>query len=296
MKKYAGLFTLGLLTALSCLYSQNIDPFYSRLYHQGEQYFLEKNYKEAMTTFEIAAFGLSKNTTILAKIYTYMSLCAYYQADREKSRHFLQEAAKLAGEEGLERLDILKEARTLLSDLLITFNFKEPEDPYAFLSEKDRKKFYKNQKKELEQNIKKNPDNVTLYYRLYDLHRKNDKADEAVKTLKKLIKENPNTLGAYQLLGKIEFFQNSYSGALEHFKNIIDRPAGISVDDEILLAALVYSAICYYQIDNADSLKTHLNFILSSVPQKQLDVFLKKEKLEWEWKKIIDTVSLIVPS
>ncbi|MBN1271306.1 MAG: tetratricopeptide repeat protein [Candidatus Aminicenantes bacterium] len=288
-------FAIWILVGSTCLLSQEIDPFYAKLLNQGEKYFQEKNYAEALTTFEIAAFGLNKDPSLLGKIYAYMSLCAYYEADREKSRHFLNEAVKLLKIDGIERLNILQEAKPILSELLVTYNFKESDAPYFNLSEKDKKNLYKKHKKEMEKKIKKDPENPSLYYELYDLHRKNGKTNDAVKTLKKLIKENPSALKAFHLLGKLHFFQNSYSESLDYFQKIIERQAGTFVDDELLLAAFVYTVICHYHTKNFDSLESYVHFIRYSVPEEKLWLFLQKENLESEWEKILNGISLVAP-
>ena len=108
-----GLLLCSLLSELSShsafsLSSQPVDPFYLKRLKDGENFFLEANYKEATKYLEIAIFGLSGEKNLLAEAYVYLSLSYYYLEDKTNSERCFRDYDTLLGEEGLGDLEIDK--------------------------------------------------------------------------------------------------------------------------------------------------------------------------------------------
>ena len=99
-----------------------MDPFYLNLLEKAEKSFLAKDYKGAARNFEVAAFGLIGNNTLLAKAKVYLGLCRYYLDDLAGSEKSLREAADLVGEEGFASLEIYESTRPDLEKLISFFN------------------------------------------------------------------------------------------------------------------------------------------------------------------------------
>jgi TonB family protein len=90
------------------LSGQPVDSFYLKRLKDGENFFLEADYKEAAKHLEIAIFGLSREKNLLAKAYVYLSLSYYYLEDKTNSERCFRDCDKLLGEEGLGDLEINK--------------------------------------------------------------------------------------------------------------------------------------------------------------------------------------------
>ena len=108
------------------------DPFYTNLLAKAEKSFLARNYTEAARDFEIAAFGLGGNKTLVAKAHVYLGICRYYSKDIEASEKNMQEAAAIMGDEGLSKLGIHESARPAMEKLLAYFGIAQPQsEPLA---------------------------------------------------------------------------------------------------------------------------------------------------------------------
>jgi TonB family protein len=105
--------------------AQEIDPFYLQLFERAQKSFLAKNYEQAASDFEIAAFGLLGTKTLRAKAYVYISLSRFYLKDMGQSEKYLREAADLTGDDGIDSLDIDKSARPDLDKLMAFFNIQQ---------------------------------------------------------------------------------------------------------------------------------------------------------------------------
>ncbi len=103
------------------------DPFYTNLLDKAEKSFLAKNYSEAARDFEIAAFGLGGNKTLMAKAHVYLGICRYYAKDIEASEKSLQAAAAIMGDEGLSKLGIHESARPAMEKLLAYYGIAQPQ-------------------------------------------------------------------------------------------------------------------------------------------------------------------------
>lgn len=68
--------------------SAEVDPFYSKIFNEGKDYFMAGKYQEAIENFKIAEFGLLDEPETIKEVYIYYAL-AYIQLSR------LDEAGKI---------------------------------------------------------------------------------------------------------------------------------------------------------------------------------------------------------
>jgi len=224
---------------------QQVDPFYTNLLHKGVQSFVAGNYKDAVKELELANFGLHGKDDLRAKACIYLGLSHYYLKDNVKSEKYLRDAENLLGDKGFQSIDINDSVRAVLEKLLVTFKMAEP-PPIAPILKKNTKKPAANLNliKELERKIKAKPKDVSLYYDLYSLHMENNKQKDALKTLRNLIKKNPDELMGYHLTGKIQYNLRKYRDAEKSFAKVLELSRKFTVAEEILIESRAYLILC----------------------------------------------------
>jgi len=98
----------------------------------------------------------------------------------------------------------------------------------------------------IQKEIKKNPQDSSLYYGLYDLYRQKKDRSAARQTLEKLLKNNPSEAKGYLLLGKLNYEDKSYEDASEVLIKIFGLPASVSVAENIRSEAAFFLALSAY--------------------------------------------------
>ena len=246
---------------------QQVDPFYTNLLHKGVQSFLAGNYKDAVKELELANFGLHGKDDLRAKACIYLGLSHYYLKDNVKSEKYLRDAENLLGDKGFQSIDINDSVRAVLEKLLVTFKMAEPPPPLKAEQKAEQKRLPEKEKpeedkipplkekkkkpaanlnliKELERKIKAKPKDVSLYYDLYSLHMENNKQKDALKTLRNLIKKNPDELMGYHLTGKIQYNLRKYRDAEKSFAKVLELSRKFTVAEEILIESRAYLILC----------------------------------------------------
>ena len=181
MNKFLAL-SLGMILLLggilpSRLGAQEIDPFYLQRLIGGEQAFLDGNYQTAVKELEIALFGIQGEEQLKAKAYVYLGMSHYHLNNKGKAETYLRDANKLIGLDGMRAALVADESvKSYLNRVLGEFNLLEPG---AMESERPGQKQNISTNKDtivrdFERQIKSNPQNVSLYYDLYEFHMEND--------------------------------------------------------------------------------------------------------------------------
>jgi len=260
-------FLVTCITAASsmALFTQQIDPFYPNLLQKGVQSFLAGKYKDAVKELDLANFGFHGRDNLMAKACIYLGLSHYYLKDNVKSEKYLRDAKNLLGDKGFQSIDMDDSVRAVLEKLLETFKLAEPPPPLKAeqkqLLEKEKpeekagevetpplkektKKPTVNPVKELEKKIKAKPKDVSLYYDLYALHMENNKQKDALKTLRNLIKKNPDELRGYHLTGKIQYNLRKYKDAEKSFAKVFELSRKFTIAEEILIESRAYLILC----------------------------------------------------
>lgn len=291
-----GLLGVMLLSNL-LLWSQEIDPFYLKLLREGEKSFLNKNYKVAIEELEIAMFGLHGDKNLLAKAYIYIILSYRSLKDVGKCEEYIKKAVKSVNLEELNNLEIDTSIRNEFENLLNYFEskgkkeepIKPPEKPQIkppkinTKPEEPEKKPVKTKYQELEERIISEPQNLTPYLELHELHRKNNDVKAARKVIQDLIKNNPEErIGPY-LMGKIEFSQSNYADALTNFKQALRLSEKIQLENVVNVKTLIYISLCLYHLDRKELQGSFVKLIKNNTSDEQLRLILREEELEKEW-------------
>ncbi len=235
-------------TSSSVSAQEQIDPFYTNLLHKGVQSFVAGNYKDAVKELELANFGLYGRDNLMAKACIYLGLSYYYLKDNVKSEKYLRDAENLLGDKGFQSIDMDDSARAVLQKLLLTFKMAEPPPPppIAPMLKKNTKKPAANLNliRELERKIKAKPKDVPLYYDLYALHMENNKQKDALKTLRNLLKKNPDEFIGYHLSGKIQYHLRKCKDAEKSFTKLFELSRKSPIAERILIESRAYLILC----------------------------------------------------
>ena len=295
----AGLLGIVLLSS-SLLYSQEIDPFYTKRLREGERQFQARNYKEAIKTLEIASFGLHRERNLEGEAYVYLSLCHYYLKDNEKTGEYLRKAASILGPAGIENLNIDRSAKNDLYNLLSRFNLTQVQKPRTINTPPPKtrpqtqttvqpvrpvKTTPKDRTSELQNRIKAEPQNIPLYYELYDLHRKNNYLNSAKEVLESLVKENPYEFEGFHFLGLINYQQRKYKDATKNFERVLTLSGKVPVQENLLLDTKAYLILCFNNLRDTKKIQELANnsiddfsgrkLSLLSLNPRDMDEFLK---------------------
>jgi len=297
INKVARLTMMGLLGMMlfshPLLWSQETDPFYLRLFRGGEKLYLDKNYRQAIKELEIAVFGLRGDKNLAGKAYVYLSLSYFRLQDRENCELNIKKAVELLGPEGLKNLAIDQSAQGSLERLMEYFKIGKTEE--AEEEEKPRQKrppkkpeekVLKSRVEELKEKLEAEPQNLALYYELYEFHRGKNDVKAARKVIQDLIKNNPDELIGPYLLGKIEYSQNNYAEALGYFNQVLKPFEGIETENDMAIKSLIYVSLCLHHLNRQDLHESFIKLIKDNTSDAQLRLMLKEEELDKEWEGI----------
>ena len=174
--------------------AQEVDPFYLQRLEGGERAFLEGDYETAVEELEIALFGIQGDKQLEARANVYLGLSHYYLGNSKEAKTRLREAKNHLGMEGLRALITNESVWFYLNRVLVDLKLMESEQkqpagmviPPKIPGEKQtRNTMTESMVKNLEQQIKSNPRNVSLYYELNEYHKENGNTKKAKKTLQK---------------------------------------------------------------------------------------------------------------
>jgi tetratricopeptide (TPR) repeat protein len=236
------------------LNAQQVDSFYLNLLKRGEQAYLDNNYQDAIKQFEVAAFGLYNEKDLLAVAKLYLCLSHYALNDLEKCEKYLADTEALIEEAGLDSVAIHEKAREDLEELMFHIKPEEPQNPE--LAGKSQEEL-KQEIKELEEQIKAEPANTALYVDLYKHYLEVKNYKKARKTIEKLVKQKPNEIMGYYLIGVARYIEGKYDDAADDFNRFLQHSKRVQVEDETLINARAYLILSYYKDGEKDkSLKT----------------------------------------
>lgn len=229
--------------------AQNIDPFYLQRLESGERAFLAGDIDTAVKDLEIALFGLAGEKELRAKACLYLGLSHYSLKNTKKAEEYLRDAKNLLGMEGLKPLVSSEPVWSYLNRIMVEFRILDAEvgsrEGAAVLPGNLEQRLSRdtgtvNFAAQLEQRIKSNPWNVSLYYELYEYHWKNGSTDAAKKTLENLIKRNPDEAKGYYLMGRVQYKQRDLKGAEKNLSKVFELQKKVPVEDYVLVEAMAY--------------------------------------------------------
>ena len=229
--------TLFLMIFSALAFSQEIDPFYIKTFQTAKNLFLEKDFKEAIKQFEIAAFGMGNNKELKATVHVFLCISYHFLRNTEQSEIHLKEASSLLSVDEIRNLDIPQNEKPLLENLLIRFGIVKELDA---------------QIKELSNMIRSQPGNISLYYKLYGLYAQKGERKAAKNTLQNLLKIDPDEIDAYYLLGILFYQEDDFSAAKAHFENVLIPREQIAIGESMEEKAKVYLILSTHHSGNKD--------------------------------------------
>ena len=254
------------------------DPSQSEGYFLlGKVDYMARKYKDAAKNFEKvidAASSAQATEKQVLEAKAYLILCASRRGDEKKAQRLFSASAGALTEEEIQSLSAEEDDQSILLEILAA-NRRESERRSELLH-----------KKKLEENIKTEPWNVSLYYELYGLHRKSNDSRAAKKVIQDLVKKNPGEMEGYMLLGKIEFSQRRFKEALRAFSSIMEASSEADVNRELSLKSTIYAIICLSRLNRSSEVGTYLDFLRMSSDEEEIKRLVDEEGLENEWSEI----------
>jgi tetratricopeptide (TPR) repeat protein len=245
------LVVLAVIAILSftLLQAHQSNTFYRNLLNKGEQAYLAMDYKTAIKEFKIAVFGLYGEKELRAKAYAYLTLSYYHMKDGATAQEYLNKAEDILGEDNLLSIDMDISAKNDLERLIYTYKASGTTLGLRMLPKLPEENLASGQVssiEQLEQMIKQNSRNSTIYYDLYQIYRETYNFNGAKKTIEELVKKIPQEVYGYYLLGIIQYQEKEYKDANESFENFFELTYGKRMRDEIVLEVKAYQILSNY--------------------------------------------------
>jgi len=275
--------------------AQGIDPFYLRLFEDGEAAFVAGDHAKAVKDLELAVFGLSADRIRSARSCVYLALSHSSLKNAEKSREFLRRADGLIGKDDpgsiglaggalnayerlLEKLPALPEAQAEGAPPLAWEKSRETVSPPMTKPAVDPA-----QVKELEGRLGKEPDNDALRVHLGDLYVRQGSHRKAVKLMRDLLKRDPEEIMATFHLSRALFFLKDHRKALEGFHKMIGPASEGKVTKDAVLRSTIYITLCLKALGQKKSLDSYLNYLDRNVRLAELKRLIAEEGLGRDW-------------
>ena len=277
---------------------QGIDPFYVRLFEDGEAAFVAGDHVKAVKDLELAVFGLSADRIRSARSCVYLALSHSSMKNAEKSLEFLRRAVGLIGKDEPASIGLAGGALNAYERLLENL----PAAPEAQVEEAAPPAWEKSretappaitkptvdpaQVKELERRLGKEPDNDALRLQLGDLYVRQKSYRKAVNLMRDLLKRDPEEIMATFHLSRALFFQKDHKKALEGFHKIIGPASEEKVTKDAVLRSTLYITLCLNALGQKNSLNSYLEYLDRNVPLAELKRLIAEEGLERNWARI----------
>lgn len=286
----AALITLG--TGLAA--SQAIDPFYLRLFEDGEAAFVAGDHAKAVKDLEVAVFGMSTDRVRSAKACVYLALSYNMLKNKDKSLQFLVRAAGLVGKEGPGFLGLDKAAMNGYERLIQDFRIipGAPEEQTGVVwekasveppAQKTRPPVDPSRVRELEARLKASPDNPAIRYDLGSLYFEQRAYKKLVGIMEGLLKKHPEDINATFHLARARFYQREFRKAHDGFHKIISPASENLVTKDMVLRSTIYMTLCQNALGQKKSLSSYLDYLDRNVPLAELKRIIAEEGLERNW-------------
>jgi len=242
--------------SLGAASAQDIDPFYLERLISGERAFLDGNYETAVEELKIALFGVQTEKQLKAKAYLFLGMSHYHLDEKAVARTYLKDAQDYLGTEGLRDLVPDDAVWFYLNRVLADLKLAVPGKPEAAgTGAGSRTPAQKPVSKQgaspnaaafargLEMKIKADPQNIALYYELYEHYMENDNNGAAKRTLESLIKKNPDEARGYYLLGRMQYRERDLRNAERNLGRVFGLQLKVAVEEFVLLEAKIFQIL-----------------------------------------------------
>lgn len=251
-KKHFLLFIFLCLGLFLFAESQEIDPFYLRVFNHGESLFKEGNFREAAKEMKVAVFGMEGHNEMLGKAHVYMGLSYYYLEQKEESEKHLKKALDFIGTEGINKIELSPKRKDDLSKILAYFGIvnlepkTEAVSPQPSKDKTKNKDVSENKINDLKKVLQENPKEIEAYYQLFNIYLENKNTKKARNTLEKLTKQHPLETKALYLLGTLHFKEKNFNKAEYYFSRIFAISKSREVPTEIMDPSRAYYILSFY--------------------------------------------------
>lgn len=275
--------------------AQAIDPFYLRLFEDGEAAFVAGDHAKAIKDLEVAVFGLSADRARSARACVYLALSHSSLKNPEKSMLFMRRAVGLIGDADPGSLGLAGGALNAYERL----RKKLPPEPEAGGEEQAPPAWEKSKEtaqppiprpvidparvKELEGRLGKEPDNDNLRLDLASLYIGRGDYRKAVKLMRDLLERDPEEIMATYHLSRGLYFQKDHKKALEGFHKVIAPVAAEKVTKDAFLRATIYTVLCLDALGQGRSVDSYLSYLTQNLPLAELKRLIAEEGLEKAW-------------
>ncbi len=298
LRLLAAALSVHLILGTGLASAQAIDPFYLRLFEDGEAAFVAGDDVKAVKDLEVAVFGLSTDRIRSAKANIYLALSHSSLKNAEKSRQFLRRAVELIGKDDpgslglaggalnaygrlIEKLPAAPDAEAGGTAPPVWERSRETPSPSLIRPAVDPSEV-----KELEGRLGKEPDNDVLRIQLGDLYLRQGNYRKALKLTRDLLKRDPEEIMATYNLSRVLFFQKDYRDALEGFHKIIGPSSEEKVTKDAVLRSIIYVTLCLNALGQTTSRDSYLAYLDRNVPLTDLRRLIAEEGLDRDWARL----------
>jgi tetratricopeptide (TPR) repeat protein len=106
--------------------TEQVDPFYRKLYEEGKYFYENKKLAEAIADFEIAFFGYLDNLPQLLECYIYLTDCHFQIKNYERAKYYIDEIKKLKLEEYINETTLTEELKKKYQEIIVKFSKTPP--------------------------------------------------------------------------------------------------------------------------------------------------------------------------
>lgn len=274
----------------------------------GRTYFTERKYKDAMKTFE-KIFELSSKQSIaepvLLESRAYLILSTFYKGDEKKAKQIAGSSFEIFTPTTIASLPLDQVQKNKLSEIIISTQPQTSPEPAVKPIDKPQEevgaeegkidtsaepveiKITESEISRLYAEIEMNPNNISPYYELYDIYRREGNAPEAAKVIEALVKNNPDDLEAHLLLSRLNFFQDKFQESLNSLDVILKAAKRSGIKRSLLLRSTIYTILCLYYLKDQANLIAFKDYLMSAAEPQEIEKIIEEESLENHWKKII---------
>jgi len=285
------------LPSTRLLPAQAIDPFYLKLFQDGEAAFIAGDHAKAVKDLEVAVFGLSADRAKAAKAYIYLSLSHSALKNRDLCRQFLSRATTLLEKEGPGSLGL--DMATLNGYERLIENFRlalgAPEEQTGVVWEKaaaepqaqrTRRSVDPSRVRELEARLKASPVEASIQYELGSLYFEQKNYKKAVEIMEGILKKHPEEIPAVFYLARARFFQKEYRRANYGFHEVISPSSENQITKDMVLRSTIYLTLCLHELKQKESLASYLDYVSQNIPLAELKRILAEEGLMERWTRL----------
>ena len=282
------------LPSARLLPSQAIDPFYLRLFEDGEAAFVAGDHAKAVKDLEVAVFGLSADRIRAAKACIYLGLSHNALKNRDKSRQFLVRAAGLVRKEGPGSLGLdiasLNGYERLIEDFRITPGAPEEQTGVVWENtgaeppaQKTRPPVDPSRIRELETRLKASPDEAAIRYELASLYLEQGAFKKLAGIMEGLLKKHPEEVSAVYHLARARFFQGEFRKAIDKFREVVSPSSENQITKDMVLKSTIYITLCLHELGQKQSLASYLDYVSQNIPLAELKQILAEDGLTERW-------------